>query len=157
MKKKHTKTMKMTLVATMLLHSRKDPYSICWSSSNNNLGIVKTNSFQKVQKEERQGGIMKCQTRSCIIARWHSRNPSAMHNNLVFCVVHLNKRLSKLPSTSRWNPANQLKTKAPKKGGIQGTKWKDPHPRRQKNHLRGQTTRRTSSSQTSSNHKKHIK
>jgi len=27
-----------------------------------------------------------------------------------------------------------------KKGGIQGTKWKDPHPRRQKNHKRGQTT-----------------
>ncbi len=38
------------------------------------------------------------------------------------------------------------KTKAPqKKGGIQGTKWKDPHPRRQKNHLRGRTTKGTSS------------
>jgi hypothetical protein len=29
------------------------------------------------------------------------------------------------------------KTKAPKKGEIKGTKWKDPHPRRQKNHPRG--------------------
>ncbi len=40
------------------------------------------------------------------------------------------------------------KQKDPKKGGIQGTKWKDPRPRRQKkkNHLRGQTTRGTSSS-----------
>jgi hypothetical protein len=38
------------------------------------------------------------------------------------------------------------KPKHPKKGGIQGTKWKDPHPRRQKNHLRGRTTRVTSSS-----------
>jgi hypothetical protein len=28
------------------------------------------------------------------------------------------------------------KTKAPKKGGKQGTKWKDPHPRRQKHHLK---------------------
>jgi hypothetical protein len=24
-----------------------------------------------------------------------------------------------------------------KKGGIHGTKWKDPHPRKQKNHLKG--------------------
>jgi hypothetical protein len=30
-----------------------------------------------------------------------------------------------------------------KKGGIQETKWKDPCPRRQKNHLRGLTTRGT--------------
>ncbi len=29
------------------------------------------------------------------------------------------------------------KPKHPKKGGIQGTKWKDPHPRKQKNQLRG--------------------
>jgi len=29
------------------------------------------------------------------------------------------------------------KPKHPKKGGIQGTKWKDLHPRRQKNHLKG--------------------
>jgi prenyltransferase beta subunit len=71
MKKKHTKkTMKMTMVATMLLHSKKDPYGICWS--NNNLGIVRTNNFQKAQQEERQGGIMKCQTKSCIIACRHS-------------------------------------------------------------------------------------
>ncbi len=40
------------------------------------------------------------------------------------------------------------KTKHPKKGGIQGTKWKNPCPRRQKNHLKGQTTRGTSSSFT---------
>jgi hypothetical protein len=68
MKKKHTKTMKMMVVATMLLHSRKDPYSICWSNSSSILGIVRTNNFQKAQQEERQGGIMKCQTKSCIIA-----------------------------------------------------------------------------------------
>jgi hypothetical protein len=30
--------------------------------------------------------------------------------------------------------------KKKKKGGIQGTKWKDPHPRREMNHLKGQTT-----------------
>ncbi len=47
-------------------------------------------------------------------------------------------------SRSHWT----LGPKAPKKGGIQGTKWKDSHPRRQKNHLRGQTTRGTSRSQT---------
>jgi hypothetical protein len=29
-----------------------------------------------------------------------------------------------------------MNEKHPKKGGIQGTKWKDPHPRRQMNHLR---------------------
>jgi hypothetical protein len=29
-------------------------------------------------------------------------------------------------------------TKAPKKGGTHGIKWKNPHPRRQMNHLRGQ-------------------
>ncbi len=29
------------------------------------------------------------------------------------------------------------KLKHPKKGGIQGTKWKDPHPSRQKNRLKG--------------------
>jgi hypothetical protein len=35
----------------------------------------------------------------------------------------------------------------PKKGArIQETKWKDPHPKRQKNHLEAQTTRGTSSS-----------
>jgi hypothetical protein len=40
------------------------------------------------------------------------------------------------------------KSKCPRKeGGIQGTNGKDPSPRRQKNHLRAQTTRRTSSSQ----------
>jgi hypothetical protein len=33
-----------------------------------------------------------------------------------------------------------------KKGRIQGTKWKAPCPRRQKNHLRGPTTKGTSSS-----------
>jgi hypothetical protein len=48
------------------------------------------------------------------------------------------------------------KIKAPKKGGIQGTKWKDPRPRRQKNHLKWQTTRGTSSSQIAFCHKKHI-
>jgi hypothetical protein len=32
----------------------------------------------------------------------------------------------------------------PKKGRIQETKWKDPHPKRQKNHIRGRTTRGTS-------------
>ncbi len=63
--------MKMTMVATMLFHSKKDPYNICWSN-NNNLGIVRTNNFQKAQQEERQGGIMECQTRSCIIACQHS-------------------------------------------------------------------------------------
>ncbi len=40
---------------------------------------------------------------------------------------------------------------------IQGTKWKDPHPSKQKNHLKVRTTRRTSSSQTPSCCKKHIK
>ncbi len=44
------------------------------------------------------------------------------------------------------------KPKHPKKAGIQGTKWKDPPTRRQKNHLRGQTTRVTSSSWTTSCH-----
>ncbi len=44
-----------------------------------------------------------------------------------------------------WNPVNQIKTKALKKGWLQGTKWKDPHSRRKKNHLRGRTTRGTSS------------
>jgi hypothetical protein len=29
------------------------------------------------------------------------------------------------------------KPKHPKNWGIQGTKWKDPRPRRQKNHLKG--------------------
>jgi hypothetical protein len=29
------------------------------------------------------------------------------------------------------------KPKHPKKGGMQGTKWKDPCPKRHKNHLRG--------------------
>jgi hypothetical protein len=29
------------------------------------------------------------------------------------------------------------KPKHPKKEEIKGTKWKDPHPRRQKNHPRG--------------------
>jgi hypothetical protein len=28
-----------------------------------------------------------------------------------------------------------------RKEGIQGTKWKDPHPRKQKNHQREQATR----------------
>jgi hypothetical protein len=35
-------------------------------------------------------------------------------------------------------------TKAPKIRGIQRTEWKDPPPSRQKNHLRGRTTRGTS-------------
>jgi hypothetical protein len=39
-------------------------------------------------------------------------------------------------------------TKAPKKMEKQGTKWKDPCPRRQMNHPRGQTRRETSSSRT---------
>jgi hypothetical protein len=30
------------------------------------------------------------------------------------------------------------KPKHPEKGGIQGTKWKDPCPSTQKNHLRGE-------------------
>ncbi len=37
-------------------------------------------------------------------------------------------------------PCQSNKTKAPKQGRIQGTKWKDPPPRRQKNHIRGPTT-----------------
>jgi hypothetical protein len=41
--------------------------------------------------------------------------------------------------------------------GKQRTKWKDPCPRRQKNHLRRQTTKGTSSSQTPFDHEKHIK
>ncbi len=46
----------------------------------------------------------------------------------------------------------------PKKVRMQGTNWKDPCPRKQKNHLRLQTTRRTSSSWTPpSCCKKHIK
>jgi hypothetical protein len=49
------------------------------------------------------------------------------------------------------------KPKTPKKGGIQGTKRKDPRPRRQKNNLRERTTKRTSSFQTPSYHNKHIK
>ncbi len=47
------------------------------------------------------------------------------------------------------------KPKHPKKWEYKGTKWKDPCPRKQKNHLRGWTTRRTSSSQTPSYHEKH--
>ncbi len=43
------------------------------------------------------------------------------------------------------------------KGKIQGTKWTNPRPRRQKNHLRGQTTKATSSSQTPFSSEKHIK
>jgi hypothetical protein len=35
------------------------------------------------------------------------------------------------------NLAIHRKIKAPKKKGIQGTKWKDPCPKRQMNHLRG--------------------
>jgi len=38
--------------------------------------------------------------------------------------------------------------KHPKKKKKQGTKWKDPCPRRQMNHPRGQTKRGTSSSPT---------
>jgi len=40
---------------------------------------------------------------------------------------------------------NKPKHPEKKRGGMQGTKWKDPCPKRQKNHLRGGTTRRTSS------------
>ncbi len=57
-----------------------------------------------------------------------------------------------------WNPAPQILTKAPsKKKEKQGIKWKDPHPRRQMNHPRRWTTRRTSSSWTTSSREKHIK
>jgi hypothetical protein len=43
----------------------------------------------------------------------------------------------------------EIKQSTQKIRGIQGSKWKDPpHPRRQKSHLRGQTIRGTSSSQT---------
>jgi hypothetical protein len=49
------------------------------------------------------------------------------------------------------------KPKHPKKWEYKGTKWKDPCPRKQKNHLRGWTTRRTSSSQTPSCCEKYIK
>jgi hypothetical protein len=48
------------------------------------------------------------------------------------------------------------KPKHPKKGEIQGTKWKDPCPRRQMNHLREWTTRGTFHSQTPSSCEKHI-
>jgi hypothetical protein len=58
-----------------------------------------------------------------------------------------------LPTTGK-----KKKTKAPKKGGIQGTKWKDPHPRRQMNLplWDRQTTREKSSSQTPFGGEKHI-
>jgi hypothetical protein len=49
------------------------------------------------------------------------------------------------------------KPKAPNKGVIQGTKWKDPRARRQKNHPRRWTTKGTSSSWTPSYDEKHIK
>ncbi len=55
-----------------------------------------------------------------------------------------------------WNLQIIKNTPEPKRGGIRGTKWKDPPPRRPKNHLRGWTTRRTSSSWTLSCHKKDI-
>jgi hypothetical protein len=40
---------------------------------------------------------------------------------------------------------NINKPKHPNKGRIKGTKLEDPRPRRQKNYLRGQTTKGTSS------------
>ncbi len=72
-------------------------------------------------------------------------NPTMPCKHLVLGFPHTSCREGKW-----WNPANHKWTKAPKKGGTQGTKWKDPCPRRQKNHLRGQTTRGTSSSRTQS-------
>ncbi len=56
-----------------------------------------------------------------------------------------------------WNLVDPKQTKIPKKGGIQGTKWKDPHPRKENIHKKGQTTMGTSSSWTLSCHEKHIK
>jgi hypothetical protein len=41
---------------------------------------------------------------------------------------------------------NKLNHPQKKRWRIQETKWKDPCPKRQKNHLRGRTTRGTSSS-----------
>ncbi len=56
-----------------------------------------------------------------------------------------------------WNLAPHILTKAlSNKKGKQGTKWKDPHPRRQMNHPRRWTTRGTSSSWTPSNGEKSI-
>jgi hypothetical protein len=49
-----------------------------------------------------------------------------------------------------WIPPIVYKPKHSRKGGIQGTKWKDPCPRRQNYHLRQSTTMGTSSSQTPS-------
>ncbi len=60
-----------------------------------------------------------------------------------------------------WNPCTPYinkSTPTPKKKEKQGTKWKDPNPRRQMNHpRRWWTTRGTSSSWTRSNWEKHIK
>jgi hypothetical protein len=41
---------------------------------------------------------------------------------------------------------NINKPKHPNKGRIKGIEWEDPRPRKQKNRLRGQTTKGTSSS-----------
>jgi hypothetical protein len=70
-------------------------------------------------------------------------------------VTILRKKLKKSERDDESLP-NIEKIKAPKKGRVQGTKCKDPRPRRRKNHLRWQTTTGTSSSQTASCHKKHI-
>jgi hypothetical protein len=54
-------------------------------------------------------------------------------------VTILRKKLKKSERDDESLP-NIEKIKAPKKGRVQGTKCKDPRPRRRKNHLRWQTT-----------------
>jgi hypothetical protein len=160
MKKMHTKTMKMTVVATMLLHSRKDPYSICWSSNSSCLWYCQNKQFPKSTTRAKAQRYHEMPNQELYYCPMALTNAGAMHNNLVFCVVHLNKRLSKLPSTTCWNLANQIKTKAPQKKKKREYKEQNGkthvQERRQKNHLRGQTTRGTSSFQTPSSRKKHI-
>jgi len=67
-----------------------------------------------------------------------------------------------LPSLYKWTimmkPWQSFINQSTKQGGKQeGTKWKDPRSRRQKNHLRGPTTRATSSFWTPFCHEKYIK
>jgi hypothetical protein len=77
--------------------------------------------------------------------------PCLALNEFVFCNLTFDSQKKEaLGHENDETLPNINKTKSPKKGGIKGTKWKYPHPRRQKNHLRGQTTRGTSSSRSSS-------
>jgi hypothetical protein len=127
-------------VWTFLEYWAKLGYQAVWRALL--LGLLQLHSFHFPSSEN-------CKSTTTLLKMWHLEYLMATinrerHNLESLNSLHFLDILRDLKMMKPWQPYINPSTQ---KRGKQGTKWKDPHPKRQMNHLRGWTTRRTSSSQ----------